>query len=63
MQKEKLKRSNPQGESDATEADRPVSALRPFGDGGKGGGVRWSYCLEQLETGDFDRCDRQAVSN
>ncbi|WP_157386101.1 hypothetical protein [Sinorhizobium medicae] len=59
MQKEKLKRSNPQGESDATEADRPVSALRPCGDGAKGAGsggrIVWNNWKQEISIGATDK--------
>lgn len=54
MQREKLKRSNPQGEStDAGDWGGPprMSVEGPVMGSEQRGRIRWSYCLKQLETG------------
>ncbi|GLS36905.1 hypothetical protein GCM10010869_24960 [Mesorhizobium tianshanense] len=54
MQREKLKRAKPQGEStDAGDWGGParMSVEGPVMGSEQRGRIRWSYCLEQLETG------------
>lgn len=54
MQREKLKRAKPQGEStDAGDWGGParMNAEDPVMGPEQRGRIRWLYCLEQLETG------------